>query len=85
VKKKRKQNQSTQSTTKQSDERLTLKDQLSESVFTKLLETKSSLTAEQQRREEEEQAKKLFEKKQREKNMSFEELLDQYGEKGSKF
>lgn len=70
---------------KQDDPSLTLKDQLSDSVFSKLQLAKRQLTDEQQKRDEEEAARKLFEKKQREKNMSFEELLDQYGDKGSKF
>lgn len=70
---------------KQDDTSLTLKDQLSDSVFSKLQLAKRQLTDEQQKRDEEEAARKLFEKKQREKNMSFEELLDQYGDKGSKF
>lgn len=67
------------------DDRVTLKDQLSESVFAKLQKAKTELTAQERQREEEEHARKLFEKKQREKNMSFEELLEQYGDKGSKF
>ena len=36
-------------------------------------------------KEEERQAKAAFDKKQKEKNMSFEELLNQYGNQGSKF
>lgn len=67
------------------DDKVTLKDQLSDSVFAKLQQAKTELTAQEKKREEEEHARKLFEKKQREKNMSFEELLEQYGDKGSKF
>ncbi len=67
------------------EDKVTLKDQLSESVFAKLQQAKTELTAQEKQREEEEHARKLFEKKQREKNMSFEELLEQYGDKGSKF
>lgn len=67
------------------DDKVTLKDQLSDSVFAKLQQAKTELTAQDKQREEEEHARKLFEKKQREKNMSFEELLEQYGDKGSKF
>lgn len=83
AKKKQKRHQSP--SPKQDDPSLTLKDQLSDSVFSKLQLAKRQLTDEQQKRDEEEAARKLFEKKQREKNMSFEELLDQYGDKGSKF
>ena len=38
-----------------------------------------------EQKEAERQAKLAFEKKQKEKNMSFEELLDKYGDSGSKF
>ena len=54
-------------------------------IFSKLQAAKTALTEDQKKKEEEEHARKLFEKKQREKNMSFEELLEQYGDKGSKF
>ena len=43
------------------------------------------MVADEKAKEEERIAKQAFEKKQREKNMSFEELLDQYGNQGSKF
>ncbi|SOB94086.1 uncharacterized protein DUF3886 [Ureibacillus xyleni] len=67
------------------DETLTLKDQLNGDVLAKLKAAKQSLVAEEQAKEEERQAKLAFERKQREKNMSFEELLEKYGDKGSKF
>ena len=60
-------------------------DQLSSDVLAKLKETKKQLVAAEQEKEEERQAQLLFEKKQKEKNKSFEELLDEYGFGGSKF
>lgn len=84
MKKKKKHTQNHRQVEKQ-DDSLTLKDQLSEDIFSKLQAAKTALSEEQKKKEEEEHARKLFEKKQREKNMSFEELLEQYGDKGSKF
>ena len=84
--KKRKQQQqqsSTSATVK--DEKLTLQDQLGGDVLAKLKETKQGLVAKQQAQEEEKQAKLAFERKQREKNKTFEELLNEYGDQGSKF
>lgn len=70
---------------KQGKEQMTLADQLGGDVLAKLKEAKQSLAAEEQKKEEERRAQLAFERKQREKNMSFEELLDQYGNKGSKY
>ncbi len=67
------------------DDMLTLKDQLNGDVLAKLKAAKQILVAEEQAKEEERQAKLAFERKQREKNMSFEELLEKYGDQGSKF
>lgn len=67
------------------DDGLTLRDQLNEDVLNKLKLAKQSLVTEAKEKEEERQAQAVFEKKQREKNMSFEELLNQYGDQGSKF
>ncbi|MCT6923667.1 MULTISPECIES: YqkE family protein [Bacillales] len=63
----------------------TLQDQLGGDVLAKLKATKQALVDKEQAAEEERQARLVFERKQREKNMSFEELLEQYGDKGSKF
>ncbi|MFJ8065199.1 YqkE family protein [Psychrobacillus sp. NPDC096426] len=60
-------------------------DQLSSDVLDKLKETKKQLVAKEQAKEEERQAQLAFEKKQKEKNKTFEELLDEYGYGGSKF
>ncbi len=66
-------------------EAVTLADQLGGDVLAKLKQAKQSLAQEAQQQEEERQAKLAFERKQREKNMSFEELLNTYGDKGSKY
>ena len=66
-------------------EALSLKDQLGTDVLEKLKMAKSSLTKEAEQKEAERQAKLAYDKKQKEKNMSFEELLEQYGDSGSKF
>lgn len=66
-------------------EAMTLADQLGGDVLAKLKATKQDLAAKEQAAEEERQAKLAFERKQREKNKTFEELLNEYGDKGSKF
>ncbi len=63
----------------------TLADQLGGDVLAKLKAAKQELVASEAAKEEERIAKEKFERKQREKNMSFEELLNQFGDKGSKF
>ncbi|RHW39430.1 DUF3886 domain-containing protein [Lysinibacillus yapensis] len=78
-----KQTSSSQSTHK--EDAVTLQDQLNSDVLAKLKAAKNSMVAEEQAKEEERQAKLAFERKQREKNMSFEELLEKYGNQGSKF
>ncbi len=71
--------------TVQKEETNTLSDQLSSDLLAKLKETKQQLVAVEQEKEEERQAQLVFERKQKEKNKSFEELLDEYGFGGSKF
>lgn len=66
-------------------EAVTLADQLGGDVLAKLKAAKQELSAKEQAAEEERQAQLAFERKQREKNKSFEELLNEYGDKGSKF
>ena len=84
--KKKKQGQKQAATPKaQKDEALTLQDQLGGDVLAKLKAAKQSLVAQEQAKEEERQARLKFERKQKEKNMSFEDLLNQYGDQGSKF
>lgn len=67
------------------EEKLTLADQLGGDLLAKLKSAKKELLEEEQKKEEERQAQLRFERKQREKNMSFEELLNEYGDKGSKY
>ncbi|WP_339261891.1 YqkE family protein [Lysinibacillus sp. FSL K6-3209] len=66
-------------------EAVTLADQLAGDVLAKLKAAKQDLSAKEQAAEEERQAQLAFERKQREKNKTFEELLNEYGDKGSKF
>jgi len=66
-------------------EAVTLADQLGGDVLAKLKAAKQDLSAKEQAAEEERQAQLAFERKQREKNKTFEELLNEYGDKGSKF
>lgn len=63
----------------------TLADQLGGDVLAKLKAAKQEMVADEKAKEEERIAQATFERKQREKNMSFEELLNQFGDKGSKF
>lgn len=56
-----------------------------EEMLAKLKDTKNALLAEERQKREEEEVKRIFERKQREKNMSFAELLEKHGEQGSKF
>lgn len=66
-------------------EAVTLADQLAGDVLAKLKAAKQDLSAKEQAAEEERQAQLAFERKQHEKNKTFEELLNEYGDKGSKF
>ncbi len=70
---------------KEDNNRPTLSDQLDVNVLAKLKSAKKYLEAVEQKKEEERQAQLAFERKQREKNRSFEELLDEYGFGGKKF
>ena len=76
---------SSQSQSQKNEDALTLQDQVNGDVLAKLKAAKQSLVKEEQEKEEERQARLVFERKQREKNMSFEELLEKYGDKGTKF
>lgn len=58
---------------------------LPEDILAKLQATKNELLKEEQQRAEEKQAKELFERKEREKNLSFAELLERHGDKGNKY
>lgn len=58
---------------------------LPEDILAKLKETKKELLKEEQAKEEEKEVQRLFERKEREKNLSFAELLERHGDKGDKF
>lgn len=58
---------------------------LPEDILAKLQATKNELLEEEQKRAEEKHAKELFERKEREKNLSFAELLERHGDKGHKY
>ncbi len=58
---------------------------LSEDILAKLQAAKKELVKEEQQRAEEKHAQELFERKEREKNLSFAELLERHGDKGNKF
>lgn len=82
---KKRKNQNITSQKEQKDEKLTLQDQLNGDVLEKLKLAKKELVAKEQQVQEEKAAQSAFERKQREKNKSFAELLDEYGDRGSKF
>lgn len=63
----------------------TLADQLGGDVLAKLKAAKKGMVEAEKIQEEERIAKAAFDRKQREKNMSFGELLEQFGDKGTKF
>lgn len=58
---------------------------LPEDILAKLKATKKELLKEEQAKEEEKEVQRLFERKEREKNLSFAELLERHGDKGDKF
>lgn len=84
-KRKQGQKQAPSSQPANTEDTLTLQDQLNGDILAKLKAAKKSLVEDEQAKEEERQARLVFERKQREKNMSFEELLEKYGDQGSKF
>lgn len=85
AKKKRQPKTQTRSNTVVKDEKMTLQDQLNGDVLAKLKLAKKELVAKEQKQQEEKAAQLAFERKQREKNKSFAELLEEYGDQGSKF
>ena len=66
-------------------EQLSLKDQLGGDVLAKLQQAKQGLLEKEEQEAKALAEQKKQERKQREKNMSFEELLNTYGDKGSKY
>ncbi|CEA04703.1 hypothetical protein BN1050_02098 [Metalysinibacillus saudimassiliensis] len=81
----KKRGQKVAGTVKKQDDAVTIADQLGGDMLEKLAQMKKDLTKqeEQQAIEREEQLRR--ERKEREKNKTFEELLDEYGDMGSKF
>jgi hypothetical protein len=67
------------------NESLTLSDALGDDILAKLKAAKQQLSAAEQSKEEQRLEQIRQERKEREKNKSFEELLDEYGYGGSKF
>lgn len=57
----------------------------SEEQLLKLKATKKELVKDQQILEEEKEAQRQFERKEREKNLSFAELLERHGDSGTKY
>lgn len=66
-------------TPKKQEDRATLADQLGGDLLAQLKATKKQLEADEQQQKQEQAERAAKEKKQREKNMSFGELLDTYG------
>lgn len=67
------------------NEELTLSDALDEDMLAKLKEAKIALTKVAVENEAERQEQLRLERKEREKNKSFEELLNEYGNQGTKY
>lgn len=83
--KKKQQRAKIQSNSASKEEKLTLQDQLNEDILVKLKSAKKELVAKEKQLHEEKAAQLEFERKQREKNKTFAELFEEYGDKGSKF
>lgn len=66
-------------------ERLTLSDALDDSMIAQLREAKKELTIVEKEKEQERQQQLRLERKRREENKSFEQLLEEYGDIGSKY
>nr|WP_250886439.1 YqkE family protein [Bacillus sp. SM2101] len=62
---------------KSHDDALSVKDRLNSSLFQQLQEKKNELAMEEKKRQEDEENRKREERRQREKNKSFEELLNE--------
>ena len=69
---------------KKEDDRLTLSDSLGDDILEKLKAAKKELSATEQLKEEDRQKQIRREREERENNKSFEELLEEYGDVGSK-
>lgn len=67
------------------DDRLQVADNLNDDVLAKLKTAKKELEAIERKEEEKKKKQRIREREEREKNKSFEELLNEYGDKGSKY
>lgn len=67
------------------DTSTSLSDLVSEEMLAKLKDAKKELTAAEETKKERERKQRMKEREEREKNKSFEELLEEYGDHGSKF
>lgn len=67
------------------DRSLNLADTLDEDMLAQLKAAKKELTKVEQKEEKERQKQLRLEREEREKNKSFEELLEEYGDIGSKY
>lgn len=70
---------------KQKEEKLSLKDQLQDDVFSKLKSMKDQLVQTEQKAKEEEAARIKEEKRLKEKNKSFEELFEESNQNWKEF
>lgn len=75
----------TASPRKQENEKPTLSDALDSDVLLKLKEAKKEMTAKLEAEEADRQEQLRRERLEREKNKSFADLLEEYGDSGSKF
>jgi len=62
-----------------------LSDLMDEDVLAKLKEMKQEMKVVEETKLEKEKEKRIQERKEREKNKSFEELLEEYGDGGTKY
>lgn len=81
----RKKRGTNQQAVKKENTALTLSDSLDEDVLAKLKAAKTELTKVERENEEKRQEQVRQERKDREKNKSFEELLNEYDESGTKY
>lgn len=67
------------------DSATVLSDLVSDDVLAQLKKAKQQLTALEENKKEQEKLQRIQERKEREKNKSFEELLEEYGDQGMKY
>jgi hypothetical protein len=76
---KKQKRQNNQSKPKKEDSAVTLKDLINPDLMKQLKEQQDQLKAEEERKKEEEEQRKRIERRLKEKNKSFEELLNESG------